>query len=101
MTAKKKVIPVLLSGGNPQIAKADGNAPVAAYIDGEGWFMSFHTFANDAKVTFFMGTSLKPAPPGGTTKETRWIDVHQDDLDEKRMVKWIKQSAAIPGWLNP
>ena len=24
--------PVLLSGGNPQIAKADGNAPVQAYI---------------------------------------------------------------------
>ena len=28
-TAKK---PVLLSGGNPQIAKADGDAPVQAYI---------------------------------------------------------------------
>jgi len=28
--AKKK--PVLLSGGNPQIAKADGDAPVQAYI---------------------------------------------------------------------
>ena len=24
--------PVLLSGGNPQIAKADGDAPVQAYI---------------------------------------------------------------------
>ncbi len=30
MAAKKK--PVLLSGGNPQIAKAEGNAPVRAYI---------------------------------------------------------------------
>ncbi len=28
--ASKK--PVLLSGGNPQIAKADGDAPVQAYI---------------------------------------------------------------------
>lgn len=29
----------LLSGGNPQIAKADGDAPVQAYIDGipDGW----------------------------------------------------------------
>ncbi len=36
MTAKKKV--VLLSGGNPQIAKADGNAPVKAYIAAlPGW----------------------------------------------------------------
>lgn len=33
---KKKV--VLLSGGNPQIAKADGNAPVQAYIAAlPGW----------------------------------------------------------------
>lgn len=30
--------PVLLSGGNPQIAKADGNAPVQAYISAmPGW----------------------------------------------------------------
>jgi hypothetical protein len=27
-----KANPVLLSGGNPQIAKADGDAPVQAYI---------------------------------------------------------------------
>ena len=30
--------PVLLSGGNPQIAKADGDAPVRAYIEAmPGW----------------------------------------------------------------
>lgn len=30
--------PVLLSGGNPQIAKGDGNAPVQAYLDAmPGW----------------------------------------------------------------
>ena len=30
--------PVLLSGGNPQIAKADGNAPVRAYLAAmPGW----------------------------------------------------------------
>lgn len=30
--------PVLLSGGNPQIAKGSGDAPVAAYIDAvPGW----------------------------------------------------------------
>ena len=35
-TTKKKV--VLLSGGNPQIAKADGDAPVQAYIAAmPGW----------------------------------------------------------------
>jgi hypothetical protein len=31
-------VPVLLSGGNPQIAKADGDAPVQAYIAAmPGW----------------------------------------------------------------
>ena len=36
--AKKPPKPVLLSGGNPQIAKADGDAPVRAYIAAmPGW----------------------------------------------------------------
>ena len=36
--AKKKVEVVLLSGGNPQIAKGDGDAPVQAYITAmPGW----------------------------------------------------------------
>ena len=36
--ADKKPEPVLLSGGNPQIAKADGDAPVQAYIEAmPGW----------------------------------------------------------------
>jgi hypothetical protein len=131
----KKV--VLLSGGNPQIAKADGDAPVQAYIaaipgwkrdigkrldalivrnapgvrkavkwnspfygiDGQGWFVSFHVFTRYVKVTFFRGTSLRPVPPGGTSKEARWIDIHEDDLDEAQMTNWIRQAAVLPGWL--
>jgi hypothetical protein len=128
--------PALLAGGNPQIGKADGDAPVQAYIaampawksdvgrrldalivrtvpgvrkavkwnspfygiEGQGWFLSFHTFANYVKVTFFQGTSLRPVPPGGKAKDARWIDVHEDDLDEARMATWIRQAAALPGW---
>jgi hypothetical protein len=128
--------PKLLSGGNPQIAKADGDAPVQAYIaampgwkrdvgrrldalvmrsvpdarkavrwnspfygvEGQGWFMGFHVFSRFVKVTFFRGTSLRPPPPGGAGKEARWIDVHEDDLDEAQMRAWIKQAASIPGW---
>lgn len=132
---------VLLSGGNPQIAKADGDAPVQAYIsampgwkkvigqridalieatvpevrkavkwnspfygvEGNGWFLSFHVFTKYVKVTFFNGTSLKPNPPGHTekTKDARWIDLYEhDELDEAQLKKWIKQAAAIPGWLS-
>ena len=136
-TKKKAAKPTLLAGGNPQIAKADGDAPVQAYIaampgwkrdvgrrldaliartvpgvrkavkwnspfygiEGQGWFLSFHTFTNYVKVTFFQGTSLRPAPPGGKAREARWIDIHEDDaLDEKRLTAWIEQAASIPGW---
>jgi hypothetical protein len=128
---------VLLSGGNPQIAKADGDAPVQAYIaampgwkrdlgkrldalivrnvpnvrkavkwnspfygiEGQGWFLSFHVFTHYVKVTFFRGTSLRPVPPGGTGKDARWIDIHEDDLDEAQMATWVKQAAALPGWV--
>ena len=133
---------VLLSGGNPQIAKADGDAPVRAYIaampgwkralgkrldalvvrnvpnvrkavkwnspfygiEGRGWFLGFHTFTRYVKVTFFRGTSLRPVPPGGTGpggtgKDARWIDVHEDDLDETQMATWVRQAAALPGWV--
>jgi hypothetical protein len=131
---------VLLSGGNPQIAKADGDAPVQAYIaampgwkrdlgkrldalilrnvphvrkavkwnspfygiEGQGWFLSFHVFTHYVKVTFFRGTSLRPVPPGGTvrSKDARWIDIREGDkLDEAQMANWVKQAAALPGWV--
>jgi hypothetical protein len=127
---------VLLAGGNPKIAKGDGNAPVQAYISAmpgwkrkvgkridklissnvprahkavrwnspmygignQGWFVSFHVFTNYVKVTFFRGTSLIPNPPGGSGKEARWIDIHEDDLNEGQLSNWIKQAAALPGW---
>src|SRR5215218_5989221 len=129
--------PRLLSGGNPQIAMADGDAPVQAYIaampgwkrdlgrrldalivrslpnvrkavkwnspfygiEGQGWFLSFRVFTHYVKVTFFRGASLRPVPPGGTGKDARWIDIHEDDLDEAQMVTWVKQAAALPGWV--
>src|SRR5687768_11857299 len=115
---------VLLSGGNPQIAKADGDAPVQAYIaampgwkrdlgkrldglivrnvpnvrkavkwnspfygiEGQGWFLSFHVFTRYLKVTFFRGTSLRPIPPGASKhKDVRYVDIHEDELDEAQM----------------
>jgi hypothetical protein len=131
--------PTLLAGGNPQIAKADGNAPVQAYIaampgwkrdvgcrldalivrtvpnvrkavrwnspfygvEGQGWFLAFHTFTNHVKAAFFRGTSLRPVPPGESRhKEVRYFDIREDDqLDEAQMATWIRQAAALPGWV--
>ena len=137
---KGEKVVVLLSGGNPQIAKADGDAPVQAYIaampdwkrdlgkrldalivqnvpgmckavkwnspfygiEGQGWFLSFHVFTHNVKVTFFRGMSLRPVPPGGTvrSKDARWIDIREgDQLNEAQMATWVKQAAALPGWV--
>ena len=134
---KGEKVAVVLSGGNPQIAKADGDAPVQAYIaampgwkrdlgkrldalivrnvpnvrkavkwnsplygiEGQGWFLGFHTFTHYVKVAFFRGTSLRPVPPGASKgKDTRYIDIHEgDELDEAQMATWVKQAAALPG----
>jgi hypothetical protein len=129
---------VLLAGGNPQIAKGEGDLPVKAYIaampgwkrdvgrrldalivgnvpnvrkavkwnspfyglEGRGWFLSFHVFTRYVKVTFFRGTSLRPVPPGDSKhKDVRYLDIHEDDLDEAQMATWVKQAAAVPGWV--
>jgi hypothetical protein len=131
--------PILLAGGNPQIAKADGDAPVQAYIaampgwksdvgrhldalivrtvpgvrkavkwnspfygvEGQGWFLSFHSFTKYIKVTFFRGTALRPVPPGESKhKEVRYVDIRENDrLNEAQMATWIRQAAALPGWV--
>ena len=47
------------------------------------------------------GTSLRPVPPGASKgKDTRYIDIHEgDELDEAQMATWVKQAAALPGWV--
>ncbi|MDP1748752.1 MAG: DUF1801 domain-containing protein [Reyranella sp.] len=137
----EKVAVVLLPGGNPQIAKADGDTPVQAYIiampgwkrplgkrldaliernvpdvrkavkwnsplygiEGQGWFLGFHVFAHYVKVTFFRGTLLRPVPPGASKhKDVRYVDIREgDQLDEAQMASWVKQAAALPGFLGP
>lgn len=131
----------LLSGGNPQIAKGDGDGPVQAYIEampdwrrdvgrgldaiivrtlpqvtkavkwnspfygveGNGWFLSFHTFTSYVKVTFFRGEALTPPPPGASRHpDVRYLDIRRDDaLDETQFADWVRQAAALPGYLAP
>jgi hypothetical protein len=141
MAQKGEKVAVLLAGGNPQITKADGEAPVQAYIaampgwksdigrrldalivrtvpgvrkavkwnsplygvEGQGWFLAIHCLTKYVKVAFFRGTSLRPVPPGASKgKDTRYIDIHEgDELDEAQMANWVKQAAALPGFLGP
>jgi hypothetical protein len=135
-----KAKPELLSGGNPQIAKADGDAPVQAYlaampgwkrdvgrrldalivrsvpavrkavkwnspfygVEGQGWFLNFHCFAKYIKVAFFRGAALRPMPPGESKqKDVRYVDIREhDEIDDAQLATWIRQAAALPGWLT-
>ena len=68
-------------------------------IEGAGWFASCHVFARYVKVTFINGAALRPVPAGsGKDPDSRWIDIHEDELDEAQMATWIRQAAALPGW---
>ena len=67
-------------------------------LEGQGWFLGFHTFTHYVKVSFFRGKPLRPVPPGGTGKDARWIEIHEDDLDEVQMATRVKQAAALSGW---
>jgi hypothetical protein len=127
----------LLSGGNPQIPKGEGDEPVQAYIaampgwkrslgerldgiivrtvpdvrkavkwnqpfygrEGDGWFLAFRCYTKYVQLQFFRGTSLDPVPPKESKhNEVRYLDIHEDDdLDEKRLVSWIKQASKLPG----
>ena len=138
-TMKKTRKQRLLAGGNPQIAMADGDVPVQAYIaampgwksdvgrrvdalvtrtvpgvrkavkwnspfygvEGQGWFLAIHTFARHVKLAFFRGSWLRPLPPGASkVKDTRYVDIREGDLiDEAQMATWIRQAAALPGWV--
>ena len=137
--SKRSAKPTLLAGGNPQVAKADGDAPVQEYlaampgwkrdvgrrldalvartvpgvrkavkwnspfygVEGQGWFLSFHCFTKYVKVTFFNGGALTPLPPGASKHaHVRYLDIREDDaIDEAQLSAWIRQAAAIPGWV--
>jgi hypothetical protein len=85
----------------PDVRKAvKWNSPFYG-VEGQGWFLNFHCFTNYVKVAFFRGTSLRPVPPGESRqKEVRYCDICKDDtLDEAQMATWIRQAAALPGWV--
>ena len=94
-----KQLDALITRAVPKVRKAvKWNSPFYG-VEGQGWFVSFHVFTRYVKVTFFEGLSFKPAPPGGKSKDARWIDIHEGEaFDEAQIKKWVKQAAALPGW---
>ena len=124
--ASKK--PVLLSGGNPQIAKADGDAPVQAYIAAmPGWKSDVGRRLDDLIVRTVPGVRKAVrwnSPWDGVEgqgwfasyhvftryvkvillqgasldPDSRWVDIYEGELDEEQMAEWVRQAAALPGW---
>lgn len=67
-------------------------------IEDQGWFLSFHCFTKYIKVAFFRGASLSPVPPGESKqKDVRYLDIHEDQLDEAQFAAWVKQASQLPG----
>lgn len=128
---------VVLSGGNPQVPKGDGDAPVRYFLEhmpgwqraagerldaiirdvvpdvkacvrwnspfydaGQGFFVSFHCFTKYVKVTFLKGQALNPLPPvGSKDPDARYLHVDEGGFDEAQFADWVRQAAAVPGWV--
>ena len=87
----------------PKVKKAvKWNSPLYG-VEGIGWFLGMPTFPRYVKLTFFRGAGLKPLPPGrSTTKHARHLDIREgDEIDEAQLARWVKQAAALPGFLAP
>jgi hypothetical protein len=49
-------------------------------------------------VAFFRGASLRPVPPAASkSKDTRYLDIHDDQLDEAQLAAWVKRASLLPG----
>ena len=112
----------LLSGGNPQIPKGDGDGPVQSYIAAmPGWKseagrrldkLIAHNVPDVRKAVKwnspfygvdglgFNGASLDPLPPEGSKDpKIRYLHIHENEaVDEKQLTSWIKQASGLPGW---
>jgi hypothetical protein len=92
---KSKSKPKLLSGGNPQIAKADGDAPVQAYIAAmPGWKRDLGRQ---------LDALIMQAVPGAC-KAVKWnsplyFHIYEGEkLDTAQFASWAKQASKLPGW---
>ncbi len=71
------------------------------YGVGDGWCFCCGGFAKHVKLMFINGTALTPVPPVAPVamgKSTRGVELESEaDLNERQIVAWMKQVAALPG----
>ena len=99
----KAAKPVLLSGGNPQIPKGYGDAPVQAYIAAmPGWKSDLGRRLDDIIVRTVPGVSkaVKWNSPFYGIEGGGWflgIHVRENELDKAQFAAWVKQASQLPG----
>ena len=71
------------------------------YGVGDGWCFCCGGFATHVKLMFVNGVTLAPVPPVvpvAMGKSTRGVELESvEDIDERQLASWMKQSAAVPG----
>lgn len=90
----------LIAQAVPDVVKAvRWNQPMYS-VEGEGYFATFRCFTRYVKLTFLRGSELDPPPPVEfKDPDARALHIHEDDdLDERQLLSWFEQAAAIPGW---
>ncbi|MDB5468627.1 MAG: histidine kinase [Caulobacter sp.] len=93
-----KRLDALIAAAVPGVRKAvKWNSPFYGVEEGV-WFLSFHCFNTYVKVAFFKGAAMDPVPPGTSKqKDVRYLDLHEDELDEAQFTDWVKQASRLPG----
>jgi hypothetical protein len=104
-TPKRKK-PTLLSGGNPQIPKGEGDAPVQAYIAAiPGWKRNVARRVDELVVRTVprVRKAVKWNSPFYGAGDEGWFlsfhwDIYEDrPLDEAQFTGWIEQASRLPG----
>ena len=71
------------------------------YGAGDGWCFCCGGFAGHVALMFVNGAALKPVPPVTPVamgKSTRGVELKSvDDIDERQIAAWMKQSTAVAG----
>jgi hypothetical protein len=89
----------LVNGVLPDARKAvRWNSPFYG-VEGNGWFLSFHCFTNNVKLTWLNGSHLEPPPPVSSKHgDVRYLHIAaDDDINDEQLELWIRQAAQAPG----
>ena len=71
---------------------------MVAWVGGSTPVVQFTPPGSPCSIIF--GRRVTSAAVESKDKETRYFQIHEDDqLDEAQLATWIRQAAALPGWV--